>query len=227
MTTALICARRNSKGLVGKNLKPLGGIPLIVHSINIAKQSSLIDHIFVSTDCPLIAETAKKAGAEVPYLRPEYLAEDTSPEWLVWRHAIENFFDDKTAPIVVLPPTGPLRQLDDVNRAIRLFFEQDCDIVITTTPAHRNPNFNMVKNDGNGLVSLAQTNSTAIHRRQDGLEYFDITTNCYVVDPVFVIENNNIFDGEVRQIIVAPETAVDIDTQLDLDWAEFLWNRRC
>lgn len=225
MTNALICARKNSRGLPGKNLVKLGGIPLIVHSINIAHQTPLVDRIYVSTDCPIIAETALNFGAEVPFLRPDNLAEDTSPEWQVWRHAVENFFDDKVSPMVVLPPTGPLRKLEDVNKAIDLFNTVECDAVITTVSSHRNPNFNMVKCNVGGVVSLAKSCSSTYHRRQDAPEYFDMTTNCYVVDPDFVIKNNSLFDGKVRQIVVSPETAVDIDTQLDLDWAEFLMLR--
>lgn len=221
----LICARKNSKGLVGKNLKLLDGIPLIVHSIKTAKSIPAIDNIIVSTDCDVIAETAEKAGAKVPFLRPDELAEDNSPEWLVWRHAIENYFDNKSAPMVVLPPTGPLRKTEDVIKAIDLFKASDCDIVITTTPAHRNPHFNMVKSGADGVVELAQNGETRFHRRQDAPDYFDITTNCYVVDPMFIMEKNNIFDGKVRQVVVPHETAVDIDNQLDLDWAEFLIKR--
>ena len=226
MTNALICARKNSKGLIGKNLKLLGGIPLIAHSINCARACSAIDRIVVSTDCADIAETAIKAGAEVPFLRPDHLAEDTSPEWLVWRHAIEHFFGDTKTPMAVLPPTGPLRKGDDVTKAIALFHDTDCDIVITTTTAHRNPAFNMVKSNDDGTVGLAQPGTKTVYRRQDSPDYFDITTNCYVVDPAFVMAKNGIFDGKVRQVVVAPETAVDIDTQLDLDWAEFLLARR-
>ena len=225
MTNALICARKNSKGLLGKNLRLLGGIPLIVHSINTAHQTPLIDRIYVSTDCPIIAETALSSGAEVPFLRPSNLAEDTSSEWLVWRHAIKHFFDDITAPMVVLPPTGPLRTLQDVNKAINLFNDHDCDIVITSVPSYRNPNFNMVKSRLDGTVSLAQATGSTYYRRQDAPEYFDMTTNCYVVDPTFVLKKNGIFDGVVRQIVVMPENAVDIDNQLDLDWAEFLMAR--
>jgi N,N'-diacetyl-8-epilegionaminate cytidylyltransferase len=225
MTNALICARKNSKGLFGKNLRLLGGVPLIVHSINTAQQIPLIDRIYVSTDCPIIAETALNSGAEVPFLRPGDLAEDTSSEWLVWRHAIKHFFDDKASPMVVLPPTGPLRTLKDVSKAINLFNENNCDIVITTVASHRNPNFNMVRSGDNGMVSLAQPSPSTYYRRQDAPEYFDITTNCYVVNPTFVMEKSGIFDGVVKQIVVLPENAVDIDSQLDLDWAEFLMAR--
>ena len=86
---ALICARGGSKGLPGKNIKLLGGIPLIGRSIQIAKQVSRIDRIIVSTDSEEIAEVAIEYGAEVPFMRPKELAQDDSSEWLVWRHALD------------------------------------------------------------------------------------------------------------------------------------------
>ena len=85
----LICARGGSKGLPGKNIKPLNGIPLIGWSINIAKQIDRVSRIIVSTDSEEIAKVALKYGAEVPFMRPKDLAQDDSPEWLVWRHAIK------------------------------------------------------------------------------------------------------------------------------------------
>lgn len=222
MSVALVCARKNSKGILNKNLQLLNGIPLIVHSVNCALKTESVKKVIVSTDCPDIAETAVRAGATVPFLRPGELARDETPEWQVWRHAIKNFFHDKTNPMVVLPPTGPLRTVADVNRAINLFMEGESDAVITSTKAHRNPMFNMVKANADGTVGLANQAKSPIFRRQDAPDFFDITTNCYVIDQDFVMANNSLFDGRVRQIVVAPETAVDIDTQLDLLWAEFL-----
>jgi CMP-N-acetylneuraminic acid synthetase len=222
MSVALICARKNSKGIINKNLQLLHGKPLIVHSINCALETELVEKVIVSTDCPIIAETSVNAGAIVPFLRPAELALDETPEWQVWRHAIENFFNDQTLPMVVLPPTGPLRTVADISRAIKLFMKGNCDIVITSTKAYRNPMFNMVKANADGTVGLANPPKEPIFRRQDAPEFFDITTNCYVVDQTFVMTNKSLFDGKVRQVVVAPETAVDIDTRLDLLWAEFL-----
>ena len=222
MSVALICARKNSKGIKDKNLQLLNGKPLVVHSVNSALETELVKQVIVSTDCPVIAETAVNAGANVPFLRPAELALDETPEWQVWQHAIENFFNDRTLPMVILPPTGPLRTVADINRAINLFMEGDCDVVITSTRANRNPMFNMVRANADGSVDVASPPKDPIFRRQDAPEFFDITTNCYVVDQPFVMMNKALFDGKVKQVVVAPETAVDIDTRLDLMWAEFL-----
>ena len=79
---ALICARGGSKGVPGKNIRPLGGRPLIAWSIQVAQQISRISKIIVSTDSEQIANIAREAGAEVPFIRPKNLADDDSPEWL-------------------------------------------------------------------------------------------------------------------------------------------------
>ncbi|TSC67479.1 MAG: N-acylneuraminate cytidylyltransferase [Parcubacteria group bacterium Gr01-1014_73] len=86
---AVITARGGTKGIPGKNIKLLGGKPLIVYSIEAAKKSKLITHTIVSTDAPEIAEVAKKFGGEVPFLRPKELAGDETPHLPVMRHAIE------------------------------------------------------------------------------------------------------------------------------------------
>lgn len=228
MLVSLICARKNSKGLPGKNIAPLGGMPLIAHSITMAASINAIDRIIVSTDCPEIAAVAEAHGATVPGLRPAELAGDASPEWLVWRHALENFVEDyrNVDGLVVLPPTGPLREKADVEQAIGLYQGGDCDVVITTTPSHRNPLFNMVKPAEDGLVELGMKPEATIHRRQDAPRFYDITTNCYIVSPALVMNANGLFDGRVRQVVVSAETAVDIDTKIDLEWAEFLMNQR-
>ena len=87
---ALICARGGSKGIHNKNIKIFDGKPLIVRSINQAKETKEINKVIVSTDSEEIAKIAINAGAEVPFMRPKKLAEDNTPEWLVWRHALEN-----------------------------------------------------------------------------------------------------------------------------------------
>ena len=87
---ALICARAGSKGIPNKNIKLLGGKPLIVRAINQAKELKEINRVIVSTDSKEIANLAIDAGAEVPFMRPIELAKDNAPEWLVWRHALEN-----------------------------------------------------------------------------------------------------------------------------------------
>ena len=224
---ALICARQGSKGLPGKNIKAFAGKPLIAHSIEIANAIPIINQVVVSTDGPDIAKTARSYGAEVPFSRPLHLAQDTSPEWLVWRNAIEYFVsvDEILDCLVILPPTAPLRNVTDVIGAIDKFFENDCDGVICVNDAYRNPEFNMVRKTVGGYCELAIIPDQTISRRQDAAEYFDVNTVCYVMCPNHVMSCQAMLGGRLIPHIVPAERAVDIDTEFDFVWAEFLYER--
>jgi N-acylneuraminate cytidylyltransferase len=221
----LICARGGSKGLPGKNIKPLNGIPLIGWSINIAKQIKRASRIVVSTDSEEIAQVALKYGAEVPFMRPKDLAQDDSPEWLVWRHAIkyvESHEGEDIDAIVVLPVTAPLRSVKDVDTCIDLFEEGEVDSVITVSEANRSPYFNMTVNDDSGYASLVISPENQIIRRQDAPEVFDMTTVAYVVNTNAVKLSNGVFKGKVKSIVIPQERSIDIDTLLDFKIAECL-----
>ncbi len=221
----LICARGGSKGLPGKNIRPLNGIPLIGWSVNIAKQLDKVSRIIVSTDSDDIAKVAREYGAEVPFMRPKYLAQDDSPEWLVWRHAInyieENDSEDMDA-IVVLPVTAPLRSVNDVNACIDLFENSEVDSIITVSDASRSPYFNMTVNDNNGYVSLVIPPKVKITRRQDAPKVYDMTTVAYIVNTSFIKSNNGIFEGKVKSVTIPRERAVDIDDLMDFKIAELV-----
>jgi len=222
---ALICARGGSKGLPGKNIKQLNGIPLIGWSIKIAKQIDRISRVIVSTDSEEIAKIALEYGAEVPFMRPENLALDNSPEWPVWRHSInylENQQSEKIDALVVLPVTAPLRTIRDVNKCIDLFEKGGIDSVITVSKSNRNPYFNMISNDSKGYSSLVIQSDKGIVRRQEAPQVFDMTTVAYVVDVNFVKEFNGIFEGKVKSVTIPVERAIDIDTMLDFKVAECL-----
>ena len=222
---ALICARGGSKTLPRKNIKLLGGIPLIGWSINIAKKIERVSRVIVSTDSEEIAKIALEYGAEVPFIRPQDLALDDSSEWLVWRHAI-NFLESKQVEkidaLLVLPVTAPLRKVDDVNSCIDKFEDGNVDTVITVCEARRNPYFNMVVNDNKGYSSLVIDSDKRMSRRQEAPEVFDMTTVAYVVNGNFVKEFDGIFDGKVKSVTISSERAIDIDTIFDFKLVEFL-----
>jgi len=223
----LICARGGSKGLPGKNIKLLNGVPLIGWSINVAKKINRVSRVIVSTDSEEIAEIAIKYGAEVPFIRPKELAEDESPEWLVWKHTLVYLQNKKIEidGLVVLPTTAPLRSLKDINNCIDEYEKGDVDAVITTSDSYRNPYFNMVTIDTKKNSFLVITKDNKIFRRQDAPKVFDITTVGYVVRPQFVLDNNNLFDGKVRAVSVPKERSIDIDTQFDFDIAEYFFKK--
>lgn len=222
---ALICARGGSKGLPGKNIRPLAGKPLIAWSIEQAQAVKRIRRIIISTDSDEIAKVASAAGAEVPFLRPDNMAQDDSPEWLVWRHALEYLKEDEgTYPdaVIVVPATAPLRAVDDLERCLDEYEKGEADIVITVADSHRSPYFNMVKVQQDGFSSLVIPPETEISRRQDVPVVYDMTTVAYVVRPEFVMSRNSMFEGRVWQVLIPAERALDIDTPLDFSIAECL-----
>ena len=222
---AFIFARGGSKGIPGKNIKPLLGKPLIQYSIEIALQTSGINKVFVSTDDADIAKVSRSNGAIV-IDRPIELAQDDSPEWQAWKHAIswvrEQYGDFEE--FISLPATSPLRSVKDVESAILRRSNIGADICIAIAPASRSPYFNMVKKLGNNLIELVNKPTNSISRRQDAPEVFDITTVVYVANVEFIMSNDNIFDGIVTSVEVPRYRAVDIDDMYDFNFAESILN---
>lgn len=222
---ALCCARGGSKGLPGKNVRPLAGRPLIARAIDCARAVQRVDRVLVSTDSEEIAAVARAAGADVPFLRPAELARDDSPEWLVWRHALKWLREDTGAlpdALLVVPPTAPLRAPEDLERCLDVFAKDGADVVVTVTDAHRSPYFNMVKDVADGTVNLVLAPEGRVFRRQDAPVVYDLTTVAYVARPEFVLAHNGIFEGVVRKVHVPIERALDIDTAFDFQLAEFM-----
>ena len=218
---AFIFARGGSKGLPRKNIKKLVGKPLIEYSIDTALDSPLISKVFVSTDDSKIAEIAEKCGAII-INRPKELAEDESPEWLAWRHAInwviEGYGDFDR--FVSLPTTSPLRSIDDIQAALSKINEKKADVCIAVTPASRSPYFNMVKHTDMGFLELVNKSENEISRRQDAPKVFDITTVIYVASPTFILNSYGLFSGKLTSIEIPKERAVDIDDIYDFKLAE-------
>ena len=214
--------------MVRKNLRLLAGKPLLGYAIETARASSLIDRVMVSTDDQEIADTARAYGAEVPFIRPPELATAEAPELLAWRHALVPLGElepDAPSPdaFVSVPATAPLRAVEDVDECIRELRDTDADIVMTVAESSRSPYFNMVALDERGYAQVVmETNERRITRRQDAPRTYDITTVAYAMRPAYVLSAEGLFDGKVRTVLVPPERALDIDTELDLRIAGLL-----
>ncbi len=227
---AFIFARGGSKGVARKNLRELGGLPLLAHAIDCARASRGVERIVVSTDDAEIAAVALARGADVPFRRPPELARDDTPEWLAWQHAIRALGEAPGARAIdvflSVPTTAPLREPGDLDACVEALLEGDADYVITVTPAHRNPYFNMVTLDEHRRASLVIAPTQAISGRQQALAVYDMTTVGYAARPEFILKASSGFAGRVKAVIVPPERALDIDTELDFVLAEALLARR-
>ena len=228
-TVAFVFARGGSKGLPNKNVLNFSGKPLIAWSIEQALAVKRIDRVIVSTDSEQIAKIALKYGAEVPFIRPADLATDFSPEILAWKHGLKYL---KESPgeypevFLSIPTTSPLRLSSDIDLCLDEFLIRKPDIVVTVTDPHRNPYFNMLRIDTEGFCRLVIPDQESTARRQDAQEVFDMTTVCYVADPFFIEKCESILEGRVRSIHIPAERAIDIDTLMDFQFAEFIQSKR-
>lgn len=225
-TVGVIPARGGSKGVPRKNIRLLAGKPLIAYAIQTALASKFIDRVIVSTDDAEIAHIAQQYGAEVPFMRPPELARDDSPEWLTWQHAIRTLEavegNASMKVFVCVSPTAPLRAVEDVDACIQTLLDSDADLVITVKPAERSPYFNMVVLNEGGYARLVIPPKERIYRRQDAPPVYDMTTVAYAARPEYVLNASYLFEGKVTAIVVPVERALDIDTELDLKFGEFL-----
>ena len=218
-TFAFIFARGGSKGLPGKNIKELGGLPLLAHGIRLAQAMDRVERVFVSTDDAQIAAIATQFGANF-IERPAALATDTASEWMAWQHAIGHVralgleFD----VFLSLPATSPLRNAQDIIKCLDAL-QADVDVVITVTPSARSPYFNMVSTDAAGLAYVV-LGTAEYKRRQDVPPVYDITTVAYVARPDFILTHERIFEGRVRPVVVPKGRAVDIDDDYDFKFAQ-------
>ena len=223
----VVFARGGSKGIPHKNLALLGGKTLLRRSIEQGLAAGF-STVFVSTDSQEIAEEARRAGGSVPFLRPSELASDESPEWHSWQHFtsfLSEEYPGKFTHLFVLPTTAPLRAREDLDGVLSLINSGAWDVVVTMTPARRHPRFNMVRQAQEAQVSLYDASSSAVSRRQDVESVYDLTTVAYGAAIDFVVGAKNMWEGRTAGVVVPHERAVDIDTPLDLEFAEFLIRR--
>ena len=228
-TYAFIFARGGSKGIKDKNIKNFCGKPLIAWSIEMIKSLNSIKKLIVSTDSKKIASIAKSYGAEVPFIRPKYLAKDNSSEWMAWRHALK-FIKKKEGilpdAMLSVPTTAPLRRIEDLKKCIALYYKKKPDAVITITEARRNPWFNMVAKDKNNNFHLVNKSNNKIFNRQQANNVYDMTTVAYVMKPEFVLKKDSIFCGTVKSIEIPASRSIDIDSQFDFNLAEILFKEK-
>lgn len=171
---ALIPARAGSKGLPGKNIRPLCGKPMIAWTIEKARKSRYLDSILVSTDGAEIAAVAKSCGAEVPFLRPSHLADDTANTLDVVTHALDHL---KAAGrefdwLVLLEPTSPLREDDDIDNMLERLAarQEDWDAIVSVGEVREHPSI-VKKIENDRIVPFVATGKTT-YRRQDNEEAF-------------------------------------------------------
>jgi len=224
-----ICARSGSKGVKNKNIKPINGKPLIAYTIEQAKASKLFDHIVISTDSDDIANIAKEYGAEVFFKRSADLASDTAGKLEVIRDAFirsEKYYNKAYDYLIDLDATAPLRSVDDIINSFAQFVKNDNDNLITATPSRRSPYFNLIEQDKDGKVYLSKTLDKFVLRRQDTPKSYDMNASIYIWKRDIILNKNTLFLENTGLYIMPEERSIDIDTELDYKFVEFLMKER-
>jgi CMP-N-acetylneuraminic acid synthetase len=219
---ALIPARGGSKGLPGKNIRPLAGLPLIAWTIRAAQGARSIDRIVVTTDDPAIAAVAQAHGAEVPCLRPAELAGDDSPAWAAYLHMAEELERRGAAPIAafaVLQPTSPLRTAADIDAAVELFHARRAQAVISVT-ATPHPASWLRRIDADGVLRPFLDGPLANANRQQCPPTFLPNGAVFVLDRAFLAAQRSYYGDRTFAYEMPASRSVDIDTAEDFAWAE-------
>jgi CMP-N,N'-diacetyllegionaminic acid synthase len=225
-TLFLIPARGGSKGIPGKNIKPLAGKPLIYYSIDIARAFSGDALICVSTDDPAIIKTVEDYGLKVPFRRPDSLATDSAGSYEVIVHALdwyrENGFDIDT--LVLLQPTSPLRIKRHVQEAMNLLNEET-EMVTSVKKTKSNPFHLLYTENESGFIEKA-IKGRDFDRRQDVPQAYELNGAVYVIQ-VASLRKRKISEFEkVKKYEMPRLHSVDIDEPEDWVWAEYLLERK-
>jgi N-acylneuraminate cytidylyltransferase len=224
-TIATVCARGGSKGLPGKNIRMFAGRPLIVHTIEHALGCPQIDAVYVSTDDEAIADIARVAGAEVPYLRPAELATDEVGKLPVIEHLVSHLESqgELIRHVIDLQPTSPLRESADIAAA--LVAHPGAQLVVSVREAADNPYFNLVEQGADGLVRLSKGDGAA--RRQDVPKVFALNGSIYVWQRAALAHAavHGLWSVAVSPYVMPPWKSVDIDTLEDFEYAQWLYER--
>jgi CMP-N,N'-diacetyllegionaminic acid synthase len=217
---ALIPARGGSKRLPGKNIRILGGKPLIVWSIDVAKQTTEICDILVSTDDPAIAAVCKAAGAIVPWLRPAELATDTASSFDVALHALDWYEAEKGAVdgLLLLQPTSPFRTKTMVRKGVELFGAKR-QSVLGVSPCHAHPMWSL-KMERDYLVPFMPGHGLGT-RSQDLPAAYVVNGSFYLASPAELRASRTFMGAKTIPLLnESPQEALDIDTEWDWTVAE-------
>jgi N-acylneuraminate cytidylyltransferase/CMP-N,N'-diacetyllegionaminic acid synthase len=224
-----ICARGGSKGVPNKNLKEVGGKPLIGHAVSDALTWERDTDVVVSTDDEAIASVAEEFGAAVPFMRPSELASDEAAKLPVIQHAVEYIETERSITydyVVDIDATTPLRRPVDIEDCFEaVITDQEATNAYTVCEADKNPYFNMVELDEDGYASLSKSLDDVVVRRQDAPVVYEMNAAVYVYKRDFLMKTDSPHGNYTKISVMPPERSIDIDTKKDLQFVEFMFDR--
>lgn len=223
-----ICARGGSKGIPGKNIKDIAGLPLIVYSIKTAQKFSeyFNCHISLSTDSGQIKEVAAKYGLTTNYTRPDELSSDTAGKVDVLHHLLnyeETNRNVKYDYLLDLDVTSPLRNVEDLKNAFQII-SSDLNAInlFSVNYAYKSPYFNMVELQKNGYYNLIKKLDSPINTRQSAPKVYDLNASFYFYKRVFFEKQFKSVMTEKSLIYIMPHICFDIDEKIDFEFLNYL-----
>lgn len=222
---AFIPARSGSKGLIDKNIKLLGGIPLIGHTIHAAKQSGIFKDIIVSTDSVEYQRISIEYGTNVPFLRPEFLSTDTSTTMDMIEYTLNELdWRNNYDTVVILQPTSPLRTTEDIINAYELFKVRNVNAVVGVTEMEHSPLWcNQIDSNTLSMDGFIKNISS---NRQSLDQFYRINGAIYMAKIDYLLKYKDWYHDKSIGYIMDKESSIDIDDKFDLDMAEFFYLRR-
>jgi CMP-N-acetylneuraminic acid synthetase len=216
----IVPARGGSKGVPGKNVRELAGRPLIEYTARAALESGVLNRTILSTDSQEIADAGRRAGLEVPFIRPPSLAEDDTPMLPVIKHAVDALASDgwQADVIVLLQPTSPLRRSSHIRDAVTMLRETKADSVVTVVemPRHLSPDY-VMRIDGGVLLPFLPE-GVRVTRRQDARLAYSRDGTVYACWRTTLERWGNIYGERCQPLILDAADSLSIDSPGD--WAE-------
>tara|TARA_R110000850_G_scaffold275701_1_gene415549 strand:+ start:132 stop:842 length:711 start_codon:yes stop_codon:yes gene_type:complete len=222
---AIIPARGGSKGIPGKNIKLLGGKPLLHYTLEAARGSKLLSRVVLSSDDAEIIAVAKKLGLEVPFVRPASLATDEAGSLEVVQHALNELAKEGEHydAVCLLQCTTPFREPGCIDAAVQKFLEMGCDALVTVrkVPEEYNPHW-VFEDDGSGRLKIATGDSEIIKRRQDLPKAYFRDGSIYITKTDVILKKHSLYGDTTGYIVSKGERYVNLDTIADWERAESL-----
>lgn len=223
----LITARGGSKSIPKKNIAPLAGKPLIWYTIEAAKNSQLLTRTIVSTNDEEIASVAKECGSDVPFMRPNELAQNNTPHIPVVQHALrwlKEQQDEEYDYVMILQPTSPLRISDDIDATIIMAVDTNADSVMSMKELEDFDPRKIKRIENNIILPMFEEEGSESARRQSGQQVFKRNCAIYLTKTDLIIRGD-LFGEVSRPYIMPPERSIDINEPFDLELAEFLLSK--
>ncbi len=215
----VIPARGGSKGVPGKNIKLLGGKPLIHYTIEVARALASDENICVSTDDREIKKVVEQTGLQVPFLRPQALASDNAGTYEVLLHAIDYYVSQgkQYDLLVLLQPTSPFRKVEQVKEAIESW-DENLDMVVSVKETKANPYYTLFEENADGL--LVKSKEAKFATRQECPTVFEYNGAIYVLNTNSLKFQPISAFTLIKKYLMDEETSIDIDTYLEWKIAE-------